>query len=301
MFVDVILPIFAILGAGYIGKRIGIITPPIVDILNKVAFYGALPALVFYSIYSRSFEEIYSPTLLIGFYIIIFSTLAIASISFRNLGDNASKSTSLIQSYHGNLGYMGLPIVTLAFGEIAGAKASFLLGFGSPIQISLTMILLVYLNQVKAQFWDQLKQIFLNPVLVALLVGVAFSFLAISLPSTFQKVISYLGDTALPLALLGVGASIEVEGYRERLRSISSVAVLKIVMMPIMALGLFSLLRIDFLTLRTGVLMLGMPTAISTYIYSSELGGDGKLASLNVSFTTLLSLITISTLLFIFS
>lgn len=300
MIVEVILPIFALLIVGYLGKRIGFLPPPIVDLLNKGAFYVALPALVFHSVYSRSLAEIYSPVLLLSFYLVIFLTLAISALVFSGM-ESRRKSTSLVQSYHGNLGYMGLPIITLAFGAAAGAKASFLLGFAALLQISLTVALLVYMNQAEADPWNQLRQILLNPVLIALFVGILFSYLGLTLPQIPREIISYVGEAALPMALLGVGATIEAGGYRDELRDLGSVMIMKLIVMPVLGVILLTLLGVNVLDLKTGILMLAMPTAVSTFIYTSELGGDEKLASLNISFTTLISLLTISVFLVIFS
>ncbi len=76
---------------------------------------------------------------------------------------------------------------------------------------------------------------------------------------------------------------------------------MKIVFMPILGWILLSSLGADVVSLKTGVLMLGMPTAVSTFIYSKELGGDEEFASLNISLTTLASMVTVAILLGIFS
>ncbi len=301
MIVEVILPIFALLVAGFLAESLGILPPSLVNILNKGAFYVALPALVFHSVYSRSLGEIYSPVILLVFCSIIFLVLVVSFLVFREMDGRERWSTLLVQTYHGNLGYMGLPIVTFAFGEMAGAKASFLLGFVSPVQISLTVILLVYLNQTEADIREQLKQILINPVLILLFTGILFSYFGLSLPTLPDRIISYIGEAALPMALLGVGAKIRIGGYRDDLRAISSVTVMKLVVMPLLGLIFLNLLGVDLLSLRAGILMLAMPTAISTFIYTSELGGDPKLASLNISFSTLTSLFTISVFLIILS
>ncbi len=300
MFLEVILPILVLLVVGLIGRKINLITPWIVKVLNKVAFYIGLPALVFYSIYSRTLAEIFSPFLILGFFATLFAMFGIGWITFKGVKDKAKKSISIAQSYHGNLGYMGLPIVTMAFGDIAGAKASLLLGLGSTTQIPLTIILLVHLNSIRTDTSHKIEQVATNPILIALILGLIFSFFSIPIAGTLDSLLAFLSEMALPIALLAVGASISIDKLGGKLRSVSGVVGSKLVLMPFLGCIILSILGVGAMDLRAGVLMLGMPTAVSTFIYAKELGGDPELASLSVSMTTVLSIISISVLLIIF-
>lgn len=301
MFLKIVLPILLILSIGLVSRKVDLLNAPRVELLNKIAFYIALPALVFHSIHSRPFGEIWAPTLVIGFLTVLFLTFGIGWFAFRNMDDNSKRSVATAQSYHGNLGYMGLPIVAMVLGGAAGAKASLLLGLGSITQIPLTMSLLVRLNNPKTRPIDQLKRIVANPVLLALIVGLSFSLLQLSVPSEIDEPISFLAKTALPIALLGVGASIRLRKRGENPKVLSSVAGLKMITMPVLGWIILSTLSVGSLSLKTGILMLGMPTAVSTFVYSKELGGDEKFASLNISTTTIISMLTISALLILLS
>lgn len=301
MFLEVILEILLILGIGLILRRVGILNEHRVDLLNKVAFYIALPALIFHSIYSRSLGEIFSPDLILGFFIVLISILLLGWERFRDIEETGLRSVAITQSYHGNLGYMGLPVVAVALGESAGAKASILVGTGSMIQIVLTTIILVQMNSPKGSLRDNLERVILNPVLLSLIVGLTFSYLNLSLTQTLGDAISLVSDSALPIALLGVGASIKLEVSREDWKIPAEVTTLKIITMPVLGWIVLSIISVDPISLKTGVLMLGMPTAVSTFIYSKELGGDEEFASLNISLTTLFSMISVAILLAIFS
>ncbi|KXA90955.1 hypothetical protein AKJ63_01520 [candidate division MSBL1 archaeon SCGC-AAA259D18] len=301
MFGEVILSILLLLAAGLVSREVGLLDSFRIKLLNKFAFYVALPALIFHSIYGRSLEEIFSPTLVSGFCLVILLTLGIGWLSYGNFKDDAKKSVAITQSYHGNLGYMGLPIVIMGFGKAAGAKASLLVGVGSASQIALTTILLVHLNGVRTTLKSKLEKIVANPVLLSLVAGLCFSFLRISIPSQPERILSLLSETALPIALLGVGASIKLRRRKGDLRLLGSVIGLKMILMPVLGWVLLHLLEVGSLGLKTGVLMLGMPTAVSTFIYTKELGGDEELASKNISFTTIFSIPTITVLLFLLS
>lgn len=300
MFYDVVLYIFLILILGYICKQIGILNNNRINILNKIAFYVALPALVFHSIYKRPLDKIFSPPLLAGFLATILLMVIVSWKVHSKTEKREKRSVGIVQSYHGNIGYMGLPVVSKALGSAAGAKASLLLGFGSITQILMTMAIFAYINSAKAKFSQEVKRIFLNPVVISLLFGIAISIVGISPPKTIDTALSWISESALPIALLGVGASIEMKRRFDDLKTVSSVLGLKIIMMPVIGWILLSLLGVGELGIESGVLMLGMPTAVSTFIYAKELGGNGELASLNISTTTLASVASITALLYIF-
>ncbi|KXB05853.1 hypothetical protein AKJ53_01880 [candidate division MSBL1 archaeon SCGC-AAA382F02] len=300
MFLDVVGPIIVLLVIGFAAKEIGLLDSSRVDILNKLAFYVALPALVFYSTYSRSLKEIFSLPLVLAFCLVILSTLIVGWFVHKRIEKNSRRSVATIQSYHGNIGYMGLPIVTMALEEAAGAKASLLLGVGSIIQILLTIIILIYLNTRQAEITKEITKGIINPVVLALVAGILFSYFGLSLPNLMEESISILSEAALPIALLGVGASIELARRVGDLPIIGSVIGLKMILMPLLGWIAFSAFGVGGVAEEAGILMLGMPTAVSTFIYAKELGGDARLASLNISLTTILSILTISVMLLIF-
>lgn len=61
----------------------------------------------------------------------------------------------------------------------------------------------------------------------------------------------------------------------------------------VLAWIVFSLLSVDSAAFTATVVMLGTPTAVSTFVFATELGGDKEFASLNVFLTTLVSIGTL--------
>nr|WP_208288436.1 AEC family transporter [Halobacterium sp. R2-5] len=95
------------------------------------------------------------------------------------------------------------------------------------------------------------------------------------------------------LALLCVGASLELDSPTADVRATSAVVALKAGLMPVLAWATFAVLAVDTATFTAAVVMLGTPTAVSTYVFATELGGDGAFASRNVFLTTLASVATL--------
>lgn len=261
--------------------------------LNTVAYYVALPALIFLSTYDRSIGELLSATLLVGLLFVLFATAALAWIVHRNRSSRPRQSVAVVQSYHSNLGYLGLPLVAATFDAEVTAIASVILGVISLVQVPLTVLVLVGINNADARISHELRRLATNPVLVSLLAGLAVGSVGLAVPSPVAAGLDALGTLALPLALLCVGASLQVDLPAVDVGATGSVVALKIGCMPILAWAAFSLLPVGSATFTASVVMLGTPTAVSTFVFASELGGDEEFASLNVFVTTLVSIGTL--------
>ena len=254
--------------------------------LNTVAYYGALPALVFTATYDQDIASLLTPALVVGV-LGVFLSMAILTWALHARRDNPSRrGVMMVQSYHSNLAYLGLPLIAATFDAEVTAIASVILGIGSLTQVPITILLLVTITGVETQLRAQLIELVKNPVLIALVLGIAFGSLGFELNSTVVSGLDLLAVLALPLALLCVGATLRVDGPSIDWRATGSVVGLKLVVMPALAWIGFSALGVGAATFTAAVVMLGTPTAVSTYVFATELGGDSEFASLTVFAST---------------
>jgi predicted permease len=235
-----------------------------------------------------------SPSLVAGVPLVIGTTAALAWFVARREPTQARRSVAIVQSYHANLGFLGVPLVALTLGEEATAVASVVLGLSLMTHVPLTIVTLVAINDADASVGDELGALVRNPVLVSLAAGLLASAAGLSLPSVADAGLGVLGEFALPLALLGVGASLRLDADGLDPLGTGSVVALKVAVMPAVAFAVFSLLAASEAALSTAVLMFGIPSAVSTYVYANELGGDADFASVNVFATTVASLLLVA-------
>ena len=283
---------FALVVLGLLARRGGVLTDGRNERLGQLAFYVLLPALVFSSTHDRDLAALVSPELVGGLVAVIVSLLALAWVANRR-GEDDRRSVALVQSYHGNLGYFGVPVVAATLGATAAATASVVLGLASLVQIPLTVLVLVTINDADAAVAGELRSVATNPVLLTLAASLAVAALDVTVPTAVDAGLGSLSALALPVALVAVGGSLRATGYGASLGRTGRVVVLKVVAMPALAWLVFTTLAVDPLVRDTAVVMLGAPTAVSTYVYATELGGDATFASLNVFATTLAALGTL--------
>ena len=284
------------LAVGAVASGVGLLTVGRTETLTAVAFYVALPALVFASTFDRALGELVSPALLVGLWAVLGVTAIAGWVVHRHRASDARRSVAIVQSYHGNMGFLGLPLVAVTLGGEAAAIASVVLGLGTLTHVPVTVLTLVRINDSDASLAGELRALATNPVLVSLAAGIAASVGGVAVPSPAVTGLDAISTLALPLALVCVGAKLDAELSLSRLRPTTGVVLLKIVWMPVLAWAVFSALGVGSTALSAAVIMLGVPTAVSTYVYTSELGGDETFASMNVVVTTVASFGTLSVL-----
>ncbi|NNF84793.1 MAG: AEC family transporter, partial [Deltaproteobacteria bacterium] len=108
-----------------------------------------------------------------------------------------------------------------------------------------------------------------------------------------------LSGTTLPLALLCLGGSFSFERARTGFRLAAIAAGIKILLMTALAVAIYRWLDLAGDDLRVGVIMMGCPTAVVTYVMASQLKGDTDLAGTIIVVSTAASAATISGWLFL--
>lgn len=280
-----------LLAVGLAARRVGLLTPRRRDALTDAAFYLALPALVYSSTYAQPLGELLSVRLVAGVVGALGIGIALSWVVHRRRADPAARSVAVVQSYHANLGFLGLPLVAATFGAgaVEAGKASVILGVGALVHVPATVTILSLVNDADADLASEAVSLLRNPVLVALVAGLASAGVGWAPPAAVATGLSWVAELALPLALLGVGASLVLDGVSIDYPTVGAVTGTKLLAMPLIAFAVFSVLGGDPSTVRAGVVMFAMPTAVSTFVYASALGGDNGLASVNVFATTVAS------------
>ncbi|MCU4925806.1 AEC family transporter [Halobacteria archaeon AArc-dxtr1] len=286
----------AVLLAGIGLRSRGVLDARRTDRVNAAAYYVALPALIFVSTYDQAIGELLSPALFGGLLFVLGVTVALSWLIHHRRNPSAGadvRSVAIVQSYHSNLGYLGLPLVAATLDAEATAIASVILGTLSLVQVPLTVTVLATLNGAETQLAARLRGLLKNPVIAALLAGLVAGPIGVEFPGTAVTVLDAVGSLALPLALLCVGASLKLDLPSVDVEAAGTVLALKLAWMPALAWFVFTVLTVNTSTLAAAVVMLGTPTAVSTYVFTSELGGDEAFASLNVFTTTVASIGTL--------
>jgi predicted permease len=291
-----IVPIFAVIFIGWVLRVRGIVADSFFAPANRLVYYLAIPAMVFRSISNASLESQFSP-LVLG--ISLFSATVVFGASWvvaRPIGISPGRRGTFIQnSFHGNLGYIGLAVAFYYLGEEGLTRASLIAGFLMILQNFLAVIALQF-HRVGRHDDRYIRRVLLkiagNPIVLSALAGIAWSLLEIPVPLVLERCLSIISGLALPLALLIIGGSLTFDLLRIRLATVAFSTGFKLLLTPAIGFALCSFFKAEPSDALPAVILLASPTATVSYVMAREMEGDADSAVVAISFSTLLSALT---------
>ncbi len=294
---NIVAPVFLIIALGFVIKKIGVINENFVAITSKFVFNISLPAFIFMKISNIDLTAvldmgqiifIYAGTLLVYFIIWIIASFFIK--------DGRDLSVFVQGAYRSNYAIVGLAIIANLYGDEGLGKASLILAFLLPVYNVLAVIILtVPMRKIKKlNLGNTVQEIILNPLIIAVIVALPFSYFKLELPSMLLTTGNFLADVALPLALIGIGGSLNIENIKRASTLAFSSSILKLIVVPVI-LTLFAYL-FGYREMDLGIMFIlfACPTAIVSFIMAEAMGCNSKLAGNIVVISTIGSVITIS-------
>ena len=305
-FLDVIsvtVPIFSIIAIGYFFRRKGVITEAAVPELNSIAYYLGLTTLVFTSIVKYDLKEIFNIGIIKTIYttfaifiVIIFFIVYFLKINIKTKGAMA------VSSFRCNMAFIGIPIIIAAFGDIAAAKTAIIIAFMTPVNVIFAIIFFKVLggDANKKNYGRFLLDFIKDPILIASILGILFSYFRIIIPVPIMNLLNILAGLAVPLALLTIGASFRFSHIRKNLKLLIPASVLKLLVEPFIAffIGRY-LFKIGAVNVSITVILFAMPLAVAAYIMGKEYGSDADFLSSSLIISTVSSAFTLTLWLFI--
>jgi malonate transporter and related proteins len=294
---NVVAPVFLLVALGYFVKRINVINENFVDVTSRFVYNVSLPALVFINIAEIDLGEAIEFSQIIYIYaatLISFFIIWILSIPFIKDGKNLSVFVQ--GAYRSNFAIVGFAIVSKLFGSYALGKAAIVLAFILPLYNVLAVIILTVplRKERKLNLRKTLIEIVLNPLIIAVIIGLFFSYYRIEIPSLINSTAGFLSELALPLALIGIGGSLNLENIKKASGLAFTSSAIKIILIPFFLT--FGAYHFGFRGLDLGIMfvLFASPTAIVSFIMAEAMGANSKLAGNIVLISTVVSVFTIA-------
>ncbi|GAB4552834.1 MAG: AEC family transporter [Geothermobacteraceae bacterium] len=301
--ITIVLPVFLVILLGWLLRRIGLIDATFLATTNRLVYYVALPLLLFHRIGTADFASNFNPVLVGGsIAVTVLLFLLTWSLGAPMKLSGAVRGVFSQGSCRGNLAYMGLALALNACGEEGLTRAGILMGFLVPVY-NLGSISVLTLGQrdgdAAFSFSAWLKQLLLNPLILASALGILWSLFALPLPIVFDRSLKIATGMTLPLALLAIGGGFAPERLRGDMRLAGLATLVKLLVMPALTAAVLLALGVTGLDLTVGLLLAGAPAATANYIMAAELKGDKELAGTIVMLSTLASAISYTLMLLI--
>jgi malonate transporter len=184
--------------------------------------------------------------------------------------------------------YVGLAIAGGLHGHEGLAAIGLLMGFMVPFANVAAVLMLARHSE---SHW--LREILLNPLIIATAGGIAISLAGIPLPQMFNTTLGLLSQASLPLGLVAVGAGLRIQGLHSHPGTLWYGVAVKLLVLPAIAWGLASGFGLSGLYFHIPVLMAALPVSTVSYVLAKRMGGDGDTIAAQVMLSTLLSALTL--------
>jgi len=294
---NIVLPIFLLIILGLFLKKLEIINDNFVKQLSNFVFKVSLPALIFLQLSSVEINTAFDSKLIVISLLLIFFVFGLSWFTSTIFTKNPEDKGAFIQgSYRSNFAIVGIAMLTGIVDSNHLGKAVMLLAFVMPIFNVLAVIsLTVPLHQASNdRILTTLKEIAKNPLIISAYFAIPVSYFNVELPSSIIITLKYLSNIALPLALVGIGASINLK----ELLTASSHAFLasanKIIVFPIISVIIGTLLGLEDQDILILFILMGTPTAVASFVMAEAMKSNAKMTGNIITISTLGSIFTIS-------
>ena len=297
-FETTIISIIIMIFLGYTLKRLNLVKSTDINSLNNIAIYLTLPCLVFASIYNADLSN-FQRLAVLPFINVITSLIIGTSIFLLGKYKGVDKKrvwTLILVTCSGNTAFLGYPLCYGVFGQ-PGLVTGIFSDMGSLI-IYLLLSIVLTLN-LGGSSKSSFKKILSFPLLWALIIGLILNISGIQVGPIVDNVVGYMGDATIPLIMISLGVSLNFKGIREHIHYAEIGSLIKLVIYPCIAFIIVTLLGLKGLEFNIALLQSAMPSGMIVLTLITEHKLDLNIASIIIFTSTILSLLSISILLFL--
>jgi len=300
---NVVLPIFALILAGWLARRLKILGENALSELNRFVVYLALPALLFDIIATAKWQDIAQPAFIlsftIGMVVVFLLTLFIQLRRMRHLADAALEG---LNASYANTGFIGFPLALAFLGHEAMAPTLIATILTVSVIFGLAIILIEtgLQGEVKRRIIavKVAKSLIRNPLLVSPALAIIFPLFSIPVPGSVNVFLKLLGGAASPCALIALGlflAGKQVKKTQHEGATVTLLVVLKLVVQPVLTWLLADkVFTLSPLLVHTAVLMAALPTGTGPFMLAEFYQREAGVTSKCILLSTIISLFTIS-------
>lgn len=294
---EVVLPVFTVIAIGFFFRWRGLIDVKFVDMAMKLIFNACLPSMLFLKVREADMSVLLTGDSLsfAGFAIGMTITMFFVARGLAKLVifDEDSRGTFVHGAFRSNYIILGYAVLYNLFGDAIVSRMAILL----IVIIPLYNILGIWvLSENGSGTWhdiarDVMKKIVTNPLIISIVLGFIVSMNRVPVPNVIITTMTMLGAIGTPLGLLGIGAYLKIDEIGT-MKDGMKAAMLKIAVFPAIAVTVAVLLGFSYVDAAIIYVLFGSPAAISSFIMTSAMGGNGKLAANIVILSTGMSLLS---------
>ncbi len=290
-----IAPVFALIVLGHVLRRVGIPSAEFWNINDRLVYWVLFPALLFTKTSTLSL----SGALLGDYALVILGGFAAATV-FSLVAGRVFKldgpvASSVLQGAARHNTFIALAVAESLYGGDGLALAALCTALLIPVtNIVVVGGIVALVRPADSKGFGPLfaRELLRNPLIIAVLLGVSVNAAGIGEVPVLHDVTGLLGQAALPVMLLCVGANIRLAGLRGAVVPFAVAGAGKLVVFPAVMAALIAAIGLTGPVAVVPMIYGAAATASAGYTLARAMGGDAPLMAGIITFQTLLTMIT---------
>lgn len=297
--IEVVLPVFLVIGAGYGTTLAGYFTPAHIDGIMRFTQGFAIPCLLFRAIANLDLEAGFDPALLASFYMAAFLCFAAGLLGARFLFNRDWEDSVAIGfcCLFSNSVLLGLAITERAYGpeNLIGNYA--IIAIHSPFCYALGITAMEVIRNRghggRRMVTSVLNAMFRNVLILGIALGFIVNLSGFSLPQIADDALVLITRAALPGALFALGGVLVQYRPEGDTRVIAYICAISLLLHPGLVWLFGSALALPQDLFRSGVLNAAMAPGFNAYIFANIYGRAKRVAASSVLVATAASILTV--------
>lgn len=274
----------------YCGKK-NIINEEFSNGLSRLLLDVTTPLLIIASFsfnYSPTIEENIFKGFIYSFAIFILTPLLVSPLLKKI--EKSKRNILQFALVFSNCGFMGFPLAKSVFGDEGVIYASI---FNMVFNIFVWTYGVMLFSEVKD--FDGIKKLIKNPGILASIIGIIIMVFSIKLPLVLLDSIKMVGGITTPLSMLIIGSLLARAQIKKLIvdACLYYTSLIKLIIIPAVLYLTSILFKENTIVIKTLILMVAMPAGAMTTLFAEKFNSNKEYSALIVSFTTILSVITI--------
>ena len=299
-----VLPVFGLVASGVLAGRFRLVHQSSSHALNQFVYAFALPAMLFIAVYRGTLAEILSGAFLLA---VVAATLgtALAGFALSYFSGGASPAESTLRALNAsfaNTGYLGIPLVTVAYGERAALPAALATVATNIVSFALAIVCLELFvdprpGAVRRALWGVAR----SPLIWPIALAVVCVALGVRIPLPVERFATLLAAAAGPCALFAIGLFVSQLSVRAGIAASWPTTALKLVLHPLLmaALALY-VFSIDPFWAKIGVVCASLPLGATAFVLAQRYKLLEAETSTGAVLSTAASVLTVSLVMTLF-
>ncbi|QKZ05204.1 AEC family transporter [Pseudomonas eucalypticola] len=301
---NVLLPIFALILVGFVCRRSNRLGPTAASEINRMVVWLCLPALLFTSTATATWEQIWHPGFVATFTLGTLAMFALTlALRWKKAGHFADASIDALSASYANTGYIGIPLCVMVLGNggLEPALIASLLVVCVLFGLALVCIEVGLQSEARVHriVFKVLVALAKNPLVISPILGACWAMTGTPLPAPAGKFLSLLGAATTPCALISLGLFLaqKQQGPRE---GTSLLVLIKLVAHPVLTwLLAYKVFDLPPLWAHSALLLSALPTGTGPFMLAEYYKREASVVSSTILVSTLGSLVTLSVCLYV--